>query len=608
MLFRTVRSAAVASCLLGANLVVLTLYLNPESTLRGDAPALFLSLFLPYVVLGTTAFLVFTLIHAAFRFGPRPGSLLTGWPWLGSFLVLSVAATSAAYAFNLLSYRHSIPVDSLRALAASAAAAALALLVLVAVGVDAFVFPRRGRSLGAALAVLAPAVTLVVPLALRPGPRPPSPPVPVSLDPATSGRRVTLIGIDGLGPVFLRDAVARGNLPAFARLLRRGTSGPLATLRPTEAPPIWTTVVTGRLPRDHGVKSFVTYRLLGSSHPYELLPKGALVGLLERGGLVSTRPVTSTSRRRRALWNVLSAFGVPAGVVRLWGTYPAEQGQGFTLSNYFHLFRDDKTRAEGTLQPPDLLPEVRARAVRSGEVAPALLAEFVDTAPSDPPSAPWRRELVDRALAPDLTYRRAGLVLRAAYDPPFFASYFYGLDVVGHAFYRYAHPERFGDVSAAESRRFGRVVDRYAALLSQWVGESGQGLRPGEVLIVVSAYGMEPVPLWRRLLAGLTGGSSYSGTHESAPDGFFLAVGDGIRAGGTLGSASVLDVMPTILYLFGLPVARDMEGRVLTEILDDEFARRNPVTFIPSYESLAVAPVAAHGDLDDLPPQPEEEP
>jgi len=421
-------------------------------------------------------------------------------------------------------------------------------------------------------------------------------------------RRVTLIGIDGLGPVFLREGVARGNLPAFARLLRRGASGPLATLRPTEAPPIWTTVVTGRLPRDHGVKSFVTYRLLGSSHTYELLPKGALVRLLERGGLVSTRPVTSTSRRRRALWNVLSACGVPAGVVRLWGTYPPEQGQGFTLSNYFHLFRDDKARAEGTLQPPDLLPEVRARAVRSGEVDPALLAEFVDTATSDPPGAPWRRELVDRALAPDLTYRRAGLVLRAAYDPPFFASYFYGLDVVGHAFYRYAHPERFGDVSAAESRRFGRVLDRYAALLSQWVGESGQGLRPGEVLIVVSAYGMEPVPLWRRLLAGLGGGSSYSGTHEGAPDGFFLAVGDGIRAGAPLGPASVLDVMPTILYLFGLPVARDMEGRVLTEILDDDFARRNPVTFIPSYESLAIAPVAAHGDLDDLPPQPEEEP
>jgi len=55
-------------------------------------------------------------------------------------------------------------------------------------------------------------------------------------------------------------------------------------------------------------------------------------------------------------------------------------------------------------------------------------------------------------------------------------------------------------------------------------------------------------------------------------------------------------------------VARDMEGRVLTEILEDDFARNHPVTFIPSYESLAIAPVADHGDLDDLPPLPDEEP
>jgi hypothetical protein len=33
-----------------------------------------------------------------------------------------------------------------------------------------------------------------------------------------------------------------------------------------------------------------------------------------------------------------------------------------------------------------------------------------------------------------------------------------------------------------------------------------------------------------------------------------------------------------------------MEGRALTEMVDDDFARAHPVTFIPSYESLAVAP------------------
>ena len=102
------------------------------------------------------------------------------------------------------------------------------------------------------------------------------------------------------------------------------------------------------------------------------------------------------------------------------------------------------------------------------------------------------------------------------------------------------------------------------------------------------------------------GGASPSGTHEGAPDGFFLAVGDGIRSGAVLGPASVLDVTPTILYLFGLPVSRDMEGRVLTEILDEEFAQRHPVTFIPSYESLAVA--VSGREVDDLPRLPDDEP
>ena len=59
--------------------------------------------------------------------------------------------------------------------------------------------------------------------------------------------------------------------------------------------------------------------------------------------------------------------------------------------------------------------------------------------------------------------------------------------------------------------------------------------------------------------------------------------------------------------LMGLPVARDMEGRVLTEILEEDFARAHPLTFVPSYESLAVTPVAGSPDVE-LPLLPEETP
>ena len=118
------------------------------------------------------------------------------------------------------------------------------------------------------------------------------------------------------------------------------------------------------------------------------------------------------------------------------------------------------------------------------------------------------------------------------------------------------------------------------------------GLRPDEVLLVVSGHGMEPVSWWRRLLGTLPGGPTppASGTHAGAPDGVLLALGAGVREGATLGPASILDVAPTILYLMGLPIARDLEGRVLTEMLDEEFTRSHSMTFIPSYEGLALSP------------------
>jgi hypothetical protein len=451
---------------------------------------------------------------------------------------------------------------------------------------------------------------LAFPLALRPEPPAPAAAVPVHLDNLRAARRVLVVGIDGLGPDDLRDSPEGGRIPSLVLLANRGALGPLATLRPTEGPPIWTTMFTGRLPRDHGIKSFSTYRLRLSSSEWALLPKGALVGRLERLGLVSRRPVTSSSRRRRALWNVLDAFGIPVGLVRIWGTHPPETVRGFVLSPYFYALRADPERVAGTLHPPGLLAEVTARALGPGDLEAGLLRELAE-APSpgaSPLEDPALAALATNALAPDLSYARAAGVLRGAYDPPFFAISFHGYDVAGHRFYRYAHPEVFGDVPPDDVRRYGRILDRYASLLGRWVGEQAQLLRPGEVLVVLSAHGLEPAPLWRRLLGALTGTTVAAASHAGGPEGFFLAVGDGIRPGARVRGASALDVAPTLLYLMGLPVARDMEGRVLTEILDESFARRNPVTFIPSYESLAVAPAAPGAPLEELPPLPEENP
>jgi predicted AlkP superfamily phosphohydrolase/phosphomutase len=330
--------------------------------------------------------------------------------------------------------------------------------------------------------------------------------------------------------------------------------------------------------------------------------------MLERARLAERRPVASTSRQRRALWNVLDAFGIPAGLVRVWGTHPPETIRGFVVSPYFHLLLGDPVRAAGTVFPRDLLPEIGARAVSPRDLDPALLADLADAAAPSALDDPLMRTLAEESLAPDLTYARAAQVLRQAYRPTLLVVPFHGYEAAGHGFYRYAHPEAFGNVSEDEARRYGRVPGRYASLVERWVAEIEKDLGPGDVLVVLSGYGLRPTPLWRRLLGVLTGTAVGAATHAGAPDGVLLVAGEGIRPGAVPTRASVLDVAPTLLYLLGLPVARDMSGRVLTEILEPAFARENPVTFIPSYESLAVAPSAPGAPVDELPPLPDEGP
>ena len=605
---KTITSAGIAASIGALCLCTLALYLNPGLVLRREAPALLLCLFVPWAAGGILALGLVAAVATALRWWPRPfRPVIAGRPFFASLAFVSLATVAALYWHNLLAYRHALPLEALRALAVSSVVVTASAAVFLAIGLDMALFPRHDRPLSAALAVLAPAAALAVPLALRPDPAAPTPPVPVHLDAGRPARRVVVVGLDGLSPSDV-TAARDGDLPAFARLARRGAFSPLATVRPTEGPPVWTTMMTGRLPRDHGITSATTYRLRASDSEWALLPKAALVGALERAGLASRRPVASTARRRRALWNILDAFGATTGLVRVWGTHPPETIRGFVVSPYFHLLLGDPVRAGGTVFPRDLLPEIGARAVSSRDLDPALLADLADAAAPTALDDPLMRALAEEALAPDLTYARAAQVLRQAYGPSLLVVSFHGYDAAGHVFYRYAHSEAFGNVSADEARRYGRVPGRYASLVERWVGEIEKDLGPRDVLVVVSGHGLAPTPLWRRLVGVLTGTAVGTATHDGAPNGVLLVVGEGIRPGATPARASVLDVAPTLLYLLGVPVARDMEGRVLTEILEPAFARQNPVTFIPSYESLAVAPAAPGAPLDDLPPLPEEGP
>ena len=134
-----------------------------------------------------------------------------------------------------------------------------------------------------------------------------------------------------------------------------------------------------------------------------------------------------------------------------------------------------------------------------------------------------------------------------------------------------------------ERRRHGRVLEQYYTFLDGLLGRAMAALEPDGVLLVVSGFGMEPLSLGKRVLERAFGNPDLSGTHERAPDGFLIAYGRPV-ARGHLSRASIVDVAPTILYLLGLPIGRDMDGYARTDIFAPGFTAERPITFIPSYD------------------------
>ncbi len=66
-----------------------------------------------------------------------------------------------------------------------------------------------------------------------------------------------------------------------------------------------------------------------------------------------------------------------------------------------------------------------------------------------------------------------------------------------------------------------------------------------------------------------------SGIHRD--HGIFVGCGASINRGNTLDKASIYDLAPTVLYLLGLPIPADMDGRVLEEAIQPDFLGQNQV-------------------------------
>ncbi len=517
----------------------------------------------------------------------------------------------------------------------------------------------------------------------------------------TTHRKVFLIGLDGATWDVISPMISKGDLPNIQRLMREGSHGILRSEAPTRSPAIWTTMVTGKNRREHGIVDF-TVRL----------EKGA-------GGSV---PVTSNIRKVKALWNILTENGISSGVVNWWASWPAEKVDGFIVSD-----RAFYKGVQNTTYPPVLQDRLALLPGTETEFLHNEINRIFDVA-----ATPYKRNLFvnifksddplmhvpPRVFDKDTFVFEIGDYFYKEFAPDFYALYFKGADILSHRYWKYFMPDsarwRFKP-SDGDIKRYGNVIPEYYRYIDRIIGEIVKLGDDATTIFIVSDHGFGPRPgeggldynfnfileklgllrykkgankeidydksiiyndalpwrnaklflnfkknksngmlnckdyyslvenirerlrkiktvrgrkLFNKIRVGKKSGNCFDadkpdlltyvnnkilpdreiiingklfstsdfifyrglyGSHQipvQKTDGIIIMSGKNIKQGKKTGNATIYDITPTILYLFGLPLARDMKGVILKEAVEKDLLRSNPPQYITTFEDL----------------------
>ncbi len=361
-----------------------------------------------------------------------------------------------------------------------------------------------------------------------------------------SPRKATLLNFEGLSFNFLIPLINEGKLPNFSWLMENGCWGRLETLSPTDPFVLQKSLLTGKNPHGHRCLSAEGFTFWGKNPVLEALPRFMLFKQLSRLKILNKQPIPC--QPNKDLWQILREMNLKLSV----------------------FGSEDKGEAEFPLS--------------------SKAEKMLDTLLPVSSASDERLLFVRQALRRDISLEERAFAEKSQQQPQVLVLSLEGLNQVEIFFYKYSFPLLFGNIDQNEISRYGPIIEKYYQFYDQLIGKYLAHLKENETLIVFSTHGMEPLPLWKRLVEWALGNPQVSGHFEFAPPGVIFFYGQDILKGQSLEKIRLVDITPTLLYWLGLPVARDMDGLVCSSVFKTEFSQENPVFYISSYEEFSIKP------------------
>jgi predicted AlkP superfamily phosphohydrolase/phosphomutase len=365
--------------------------------------------------------------------------------------------------------------------------------------------------------------------------------------------RVLMIGVNGMEWDILRPLLLQGKLPNLAKIIQNGTYGKLQTVSAPNCPRVYSTLFTSTRPEEHGITGFLIGGVTANTHMLKEEP----------------------------FWSILSKKGVTVGMANVPATFPVMPVNGYMVSG---MLTRGKNCEDGVMCAPKLSEVEGGDAVYPKSLQPELMSKVGDfyidceRMPGADELAGHEPEVIHAWLSKvqmirDQQTQLFDYLLKT--HPTDFTWMVQSCeDRTGHWLYPIA-PFNSGYNAKIDTVEPNAFPNQYVAL-DKVVGSILQHVDSNTYLFIVSDHGIKPLREFED-----TDPHAHMDHEKTTPviakhdfadgdevPGSFIAMGPGIKRDQRLMglAASVYDIAPTVLHLYGIEPPKQMRGRVLREI------------------------------------------
>jgi predicted AlkP superfamily phosphohydrolase/phosphomutase len=368
---------------------------------------------------------------------------------------------------------------------------------------------------------------------------------------------VVVIGVNGMELDVIRPLLLKGAMPNLERVINNGAYGKLRTVSAPNCPRVYSTIFTSTKPDQHGVTGFLV------------------------GGITAN----TNMLKEEPIWSVLSRNNVSVGMANVPATFPVMPVNGYMISG---MLTRGKNCEDGVLCAPKLSEVTGGDAVYPRTLQPELLKNVGDfyidceRMPGASDLKGHEKEFIDKWLVKVQLIRDEQTKLfdyLLTKHPTDFTMLGQSCeDRTGHWLYPIAS-YNVGYNASINSVRVEAFPDQYIAF-DKVLGSILKHLDENTYVIIISDHGIKPLREFEnkdpRAHMDHEKTTPVIAKHDFADGddvpGSFFAMGPGIKHNSRLMGfeATVYDITPTILHLYGIEQPKQMRGRVLTEIFDND--------------------------------------